>query len=329
MSIKSALNIAKLALRENAPTIKVVTGVIVAVGGTVVACKATLKAQEVVGSYEDDKNEIEASEDAKEVSTGLAKRRIKLVAELGLCYAPAAGMIAIGTALIFNGHFQLKGRYVAATTAAAAFQKALVDYRQRVADRYGKNEENDIWNSVTRKSVTVKDDDGKKHKVDTPMVTYANTSPLAICFSGSYNGENHSGSRFAVPNRPDLNLMMLKNAVRNAQDQLQIRGFMTVYTFITDYLGMEPEALALDNPMLEMTWGWKYTPDNSDPTSDNFIDIGIFEDDFSLTRQADDYLRGLRDNLLLNINATPLFAIDSSYENKLSDILDREAPNEK
>lgn len=336
MSIKSLVNAARFALKANAPTIKVISGIVIATGGAVWACKATLKVQPVLADAKEAKAENDAIYGATEVSEKEVKKanlelKVHTALNVAKYYAGPVGLGAIGVALILNGHYQLKGRYVAATAAASAFQKALVDYRKRVADKYGKSEENDIWNGVTRKSVTVADEKGNKHKVKAPVTeTWENLgTPLSIVFTDSYDPVKHQGSKFATRNRPDLSLLMLKNAVRNAQDQLQIKGFMTVYTFITDYLGMDPEALVLDNPMLEMSWGWKYTADDSDATSDNYIDIGIFESDWSLTREADDYLRGLKNYMLLNLNATPLFEIDNSYENKLSDILDRQAVDQK
>ena len=87
---------------------------------------------------------------------------------------------------------------------------------------------------------------------------------------------------------------------------------------------MDPEALVLDNPMLTLSWGWKYTYDNSDETSDNFIDIDVWDANWANKNpEAEDYLDNYTNHIMLQLNAVPLFAIDDKKENKLSDRFDR------
>lgn len=140
-NMKRAFSMAGLKLRLRSPEILVVTGVIGAVAGAVLACRATLKLDEILDEAAENVERVnKAAEDEalkerysetdrrKDLAVIYAKTGVKL-AKL---YAPAALVMGASVAGVLTGHGILRKRNVALAAAYATVYKGFKEYRKGV-----------------------------------------------------------------------------------------------------------------------------------------------------------------------------------------------------
>jgi hypothetical protein len=340
---KNIATTVKRTAKIKSPELKIAAAFGFGIAGIVLTVKATEKmvpakegfheeVKEIRDDFElkeDEKaKEVLAPEDYKDYKTEMLVAGKNIFVKGFVNYAPAITLFVGSGLCVLSGFKEIKGRYIGAMALAGQFQDVLLKYRKRVANAVGSDKERDLYHGVTHKDINMVDEDGNVKKVKKAPVMEETENygrPLTFEFK-PYDPATKTGSRICKKGRNDLSMMNLKAAVNNANIALRNKPgkFMTVYEFITDYLGMDPEALVLDNPMLTLSWGWKYTYDNSDETSDNFIDIDVWDANWAIKNpQAEDYLDNYTNHILLQLNAVPLFAIDDRKENKLSDRFDR------
>lgn len=319
MKLKMFLSTAKAALKVKAPEIKMVAAAVGVVGGVVWACKATLSARLIVAEYEDDKAEFEASGASRGVPEGsMAKRNLRLIRDLGLCYVGPAATIAGSMYLGFSGFSDMKTRCISATAMAAKFKDELDHYRVRVANKIGADAEADLYHGVEYKDIHVESDGGKDELLKkAPVMDSTPYGPMTVIF-GKRDPNKKLGSVYFDEHRNDRNLLFLKNAQINANMALANKHIMTVYELLNDYLGMDVQSLPEVIRENAFTWGWRYTVDDSDSTSDNYIDFGVWDAYWRLKNEdADDFARFFAKDIFLDLNAVPLFYIDHTKEDKL------------
>lgn len=318
--------VAKFTLKSNSPKIKVVGGVALGVFGVVAACKATLDVQPIIDTLKDEEAENKAvfdeNGDKKELRKSQTASALKAAKGVGKKYLIPAAALGGSVALIASGFGELNTRYLGAVSAAGMFKGELDQYRKKVAGEIGVDKEKDLYHGVAYKDIEIsKEGDDKVKKLKKAPV-YENDmplGPLTVDFC-ERSADGSEGSTYYNSQRNDLNLLFLKNAQLRANDQLKVDGFMTVYTLLTDFLGMSPQCLQV--PSMALNWGWKYTYDDSDPTSDNYIDLGVWDAYWNLKNDdAVDFARFGQKAIWLDLNAVPLFGIDEKKENKLTSIL--------
>lgn len=326
MKFNAMLKQAKIALKVKSPQIKMAFAAVGVVGGVVWACKATLKAKAIVDKYKDEKAVIEASSGSEGVSenghpNGLAKRNLILIKDLGICYAGPIALIGGSMYLGFSGFNEMKSMYVGATALAAGFRDKLEKYRGKVAEKIGVNEEADLYHGVTYKDIHTQDENGLDQIIKkAPVMEDDVLSPMAVLFCDR-DPDTKIGSKYFNNKRNDLNLLFLKNAQINANMKLGQNGVMTVYEVLTDYLGMDIQSLRPEIRENAFTWGWRYTPDNSDSSSDNYIDFGVWDAYWRLKNDESlDFGQFFAKDIFLDFNAVPLFYIDHSKTNKLAEV---------
>lgn len=158
---------ALLAAKEYAPELTLIVGGALVIGGGVLACKQTLKLDEVVSKGADKMEEIEAAvEEEVELRDGsvydencakhdkilttisTAKNVVKL-------YALPVGMAVLGFALIICGHKILRDRNTALLGAYASLATAYEAYRERVRGEVGDERENDIYLAHSKQMVEI------------------------------------------------------------------------------------------------------------------------------------------------------------------------------
>ena len=327
----------KYLLKVNSPKIKVVAGIGLGITAAVLACRATLKAKPVVDELKDDiqscedefkdvadendpKAEVEARKVLRKEETRIT---FKAFRKLMVLYA-GPSMIGVGSILlILNGFGELNTRYLEAVATAGVFQSTLEQYRKRVAEKIGKHEEQDLYHGITYGDAKViSETDGKvKELKKAPLMGEDVLGPTSILFC-KRNIATREGSIYFNDKRYDLNLLFLKNAQIQANERLKNDGFLTVYTLLTDYLGMDPQALKC--PIMALNWGWKYTFHDDDSTSDNYVDFGIWDAYWRYkSDDVPDHMHGYDKDIFLDLNAVPLFTIDTKKENKLLDVVSK------
>lgn len=286
---------ASLQIRKHSPEILMVAGVVGTVASTVLACKATLKVNEVL---EEKKNTIDAihtclenetieytEEDSKKDLTILyAQTGIKLVK----LYAPAVILGALSITSIVAGHRILKKRNLALAAAYAVVDKGFKDYRKRVVERFGEELDKELRYNLKAKEIeeVVKDKDGNE-KVEKKVVNIVDSeNPL--------NGVSEYAKFFDEVSTnwskdPEYNLMFLRRQQDWANEKLKATG----YLFLNEVYDM----LGIPRTQAGQVVGWIY--DTKNPNGDNYVDFGIYDVHSEAKRG---FVNGVERSILLDFN---------------------------
>lgn len=293
-----------LKLKKYSPEIMTAVGTVGVVASGVLACKATIKAidvvdetkekielfhagverGEVIGLKEDGKEGVVpySEEDCKKdltvtyVQTGV--KFIKL-------YAPSVllGVASIGC--IVTGNHILRKRNVALAAAYTAIDKGFKDYRGRVVERFGKELDRELRFNIKAKEIeeTVVDSKGKEKTVKKtiqavdPNLVY---NEYSRCFTTGCAGWDKN---------PEYSKIFLINQQNFANDLLNSRG----HVFLNEVFDM----LGFPRTPMGNVVGWL----RQDKTEfgDGYIDFGVFDgrDGVKL-----DFVNGVENSIWLDFN---------------------------
>lgn len=258
-------------IKKHSPEILLVAGVVGAVASAVMACRATIKAKEIVDKSKEDIaiiHDCMANETLKEngeYSDEQGKKDLTIVytntaVDLAKLYGPSVILGTLSIASILTSNNILRGRNVALAAAYAAVDKSYKEYRGRVREKYGEEADKELTFDIKAKEVekTVVDEKGKEKKVkETVLDSNSNAhSPYAKVFDElNDNWENDS----------EYNTMFLRKTERWANDYLKSHG----YLFLNDVY----KALGFQPTRAGQVVGWIYDPIN--PVGDNYVSFGI------------------------------------------------------
>ena len=258
-------------IKKHSPEILLVAGVVGAVASAVMACRATIKAKEIVDKSKEDIaiiHDCMANETLKEngeYSDEQGKKDLTIAytntaVDLAKLYGPSVILGTLSIASILTSNNILRGRNVALAAAYAAVDKSYKEYRGRVREKYGEEADKELTFDIKAKEVekTVVDEKGKEKKVkETVLDSNSNAhSPYAKVFDElNDNWENDS----------EYNTMFLRKTERWANDYLKSHG----YLFLNDVY----KALGFQPTRAGQVVGWIYDPINS--VGDNYVSFGI------------------------------------------------------
>ena len=270
-SAKNGENLRKIGiqLQKASPDIFMYLGIGGIIGGTVLACIATLQAKEKIDDHQEaveyidnarrDYPEQYAQEDHDHDIRVLT---LKTVGDLAVMYAPAVGLEILSITAILASHNIMKNRNLGLVTALATVTSGFNDYRKGVVEKYGKEVDNQIRNHTETKTVeeTIIDENGKikkvKKKIDVSNIPVG--SPYAKFFDAGCNGWCDD---------PEYNKTFLIMQQGQATDKLRAEG----YLFLNDVY----EMLGIPRTREGQIVGWIYRKDI--PTPNNYVDFGIFK----------------------------------------------------
>jgi hypothetical protein len=261
-----------LLARKNSPTILLGAGVVSMVGSTVLACRATLKLEEVLDEIDKDKklaHSVKAKVDAGEARTGVTytdeevKQDTTIILIRGAVkivklYAPAVILGGVGVACLTKSHLILKDRNAALTAAYVAVNTAFTAYRERVVERYG--EETDRELRYGAEEVTVIDDETGK-TFNEVRADPGEPSGYARWF----DEENNNWNSIAFDNH---NWLWLRTQQNWANDMLRSRGHL----FLNEVYSM----IGLSHTSAGSIVGWVWDRDND--RGDNYVDFGCWDE---------------------------------------------------
>lgn len=258
-------------IKKHSPEILLIAGVVGTVASAVMACKATIKAKEIVDKSKEDISIIHdcmANETLKEngeYSDEQGKKDLTIAytntaVDLAKVYGPSVILGTLSIASILTSNNILRGRNVALAAAYATVDKSYKEYRGRVREKYGEEADKELTFDIKAKEVekTVVDEKGKEKKVkETVLDSNSNAhSPYAKVFDElNDNWENDS----------EYNTMFLRKTERWANDYLKSHG----YLFLNDVY----KALGFQPTRAGQIVGWIYDPIN--PVGDNYVSFGI------------------------------------------------------
>lgn len=282
-----------LLARKNSPTILFGAGMVSMVGSTVLACRATLKLEEVMTSIENDKNlahSVKESVDAGEVKTDVTytdeevKRDTAIIYVRGAVqviklYTPAVILGGVGIVCLTKSHSILKERNAALAAAYVAVDKAFRAYRERVVQRYGEDTDRELRYGA--EEVTIIDDDTGK-KIDVMRAEPGEPSGYARWFDETNNNWNS-------PPFDGHNWLFLRTQQNWANDLLQARGHL----FLNEVYSL----IGLSHTSAGAIVGWIYERNNE--RGDNLVDFGCWEQQHG---EPIDFFNGREGAILLDFN---------------------------
>lgn len=170
-------------VKRKSPEILLATGILSIGTGTVLACRATLKAKDDVDDaiVKASHQKHEGAEQS-EIRKGYLDAGIKVAKK----YALPVTLIGTGTACIIVSHNIQSKRILAAVASLDAMQLAFEDYRRNVIADQGPAADKRYFEGVKYEKATFYEEDpetGKKKKVKKEVPVYNNAgSPYAIVF---------------------------------------------------------------------------------------------------------------------------------------------------
>lgn len=306
-----------LGAKEYAPELTLVAGGALIIAGGVLACKQTLKLDEVVQKGEDKMEEIQAAvEEEVELKDGSTYSEedakhdrqvttIHTAVQIGKLYALPVGLGVLGFALIICGHKILRDRNTALLGAYSALATAYGAYRKRVEDRLGAEEEYDIYlgKKVIDEEVEVTNPEtGTKEVVIAPQIhhDYPLGSPWARVFNADHTDQYEKADNAGQ----SYNTTWLKSVQAEAQRKLNTYGTLAINE-VYDTLGFPrvPEG---------QTFGW---------IKGDTVDFGIY------TSWTDPKFKDLWENefqrtIILDFNVNPEPIVNYIKRGKPNDLDD-------
>jgi hypothetical protein len=273
--------------RENSPTLLFVSGVVGVTATTVLACRATLKVEEVLEEHNKMMEKIAFAEGSevlqksgKYVADDAHKDRVlvylKTTGTLVKLYGPAivCGLVSVGA--LTQSHRILNNRNAGLVAAYTALEKGFNEYRQRVIDDVGEDRERELRYPLESCEIDDEDKPGKTKQVQ--RVGAGSASIYARFFdhnSPSWNPQ------------PDYNIVYLRCQQNTLNDQLRSRGHV--------FLNEVYDALGIERTKEGSVVGWLW-----EGKGDNYIDFGIFNRE--MTPERLDFFTGNEGAILLDFN---------------------------
>lgn len=271
-SVTRAVARKALTAKKNSPHIFFGIGVVGVIGSTIMACRATLKVEEII---DEGKADVEAVKKAGPYPNeqmyyrDLACVYSRTGARLGRLYGPAALVGVASIAALTGSHVQLTRRNSALTFTLAAVSKAYDEYRVRVREEIGEKRELDIYQGTRTEKREI---DGKKQDVE--VRDSQGFSPYARLFDeASPNWQKNA----------ELNRIFIQCQQNYANYRLQANGHV--------FLNEVYDAIGLERSQAGAVVGWVIGGEG-----DDFIDFGIDE-----VRNAA-FVNGLERNVWLDFN---------------------------
>ena len=280
-------------VEKHSPEILMGVGVAGVITTTVMACRATMKLDDILveaaetrekikevaenPAYEDKYTEEDAKKDLVINYTQTAVKVAKL-------YAPAVAVGVISVGCLLGSHDILRKRNAALSAAYLTVDKSFKEYKQRVIDRVGEEVEKEIRYGIKAEEIieTVTDEEGNKTTVTETVKTM---NPTLYSDYARFFDE-------ASPcwqNDPEYNLMFLRAQQQYANDLLRAKGRL----FLNDVY----EMLGIEKTKAGQIVGWVY--DRENPNGDNFVDFGIYDMSKERVRA---FVNGYETNILLDFN---------------------------
>jgi len=272
--------------KKHSPTILLGAGVVSMVGSTVLACRATLKLEDVLETAERD---LKAAKGVRHLhpdqySENDRKKDVAIIYARGITgvvklYAPSIILGAAGVVCLTKSHKILQERNVALTAAYVAVDKAFQNYRNRVVERYGEQVDREL-RFETEEVDIIDEETGKV--LSTVHVAPQKPSGYARWFDKENNNWN-------APPFDEHNWLFLRTQQNWANDMLRARGHL----FLNEVYGM----LGLSHTSAGSIVGWIYDREND--RGDNYVDFGCWGEDDG---RPLDFFNGREGSILLDFN---------------------------
>ena len=283
----------KLGIKKHSPEILVVTGIGTGIVAAIIACKQTIKANDIVAVARENlqhienakelaaNNEVEYIEEDEQADRETIGKQIAI--GMVKTYALPVGLGILSITCILAGHHILKKRNVALAAAYSALSTDFMNYRKRVVDKYGKDVDFMLKNGLEKQIVAnqvVDPETGEVKETKEEVLTYDGDklSQYARVF-------DEVGSTQWTPSA-DHNRAFLLMEQNYFNERIRTRGYIFLNE-VYERLGFRPTKAG-------SVVGWVYQ--NADYEG---IDFGIFT---AHTQKAAEFLEGTEPSIILDFN---------------------------
>lgn len=283
----------KLGIKKHSPEILVATGIGTGIAAAIIACKRTIKANDIITearknlqNIEDAKelaanNKVEYTEENEQADRELIGKQVTV--GMVKTYALPVGLGILSVTCILAGHHILKKRNVALAAAYSALSTDFMNYRKRVVDKYGKDVDFMLKNGLEKQIVAnqvVDPETGEVKETKEEVLTYDGDklSQYARIF-------DEVGSTQWTPSA-DHNRAFLLMEQNYFNERIRTRGYIFLNE-VYERLGFRPTKAG-------SVVGWVYQ--NADYEG---IDFGIFT---AHTQKAAEFLEGTEPSIILDFN---------------------------
>jgi hypothetical protein len=220
-----------LLARKVSPTGLLILGLGGIVVGTVMACNATLKVEEIIDTADEKMDNIESIHADEAYKDRYSERdyqkdkmlvKVRTIKSLVKIYGPAVLVMVVSGAAIVGGHHILTVRNAGLAAGLKVVSAAFEKYRGRVVLAEGQAKDDEYRYGIVQKQITetVTDEDGKEKKVK-----------KAVNFSEETEGSMYA--RYFQPGNPswgnnlDDNLYFIQLAQNHANDLIKSREIVS------------------------------------------------------------------------------------------------------
>ena len=270
-----------LVVQKASPQMLFGLGVAGMVGSTILACRATLKMDEVLETAQGDLNmaktlvhdDYSEKDRSRDVSLIYFRTSIKIVQ----LYLPALIVGGAAIAALSQSNRVLTRRNAALTAAYGALEKGFTDYRGRVIEKYGEEEDRNLRYGTQQVEITDPETNRKK------MVTRAADGAGESIYARFFDVTSPEWSK-----EPEYNLIFLKCQQNWANDMLRARGHV--------FLNEVYDSLGIPRSKAGSVVGWVLSHNGE---TDNYIDFGVFD---KTNGRAREFVNGRENAILLDFN---------------------------
>lgn len=283
----------EMVVKKHSPEILLGVGIAGVVTSTVLACRATMKVNDILEDAKEQIDKVNMVKDdpkyADKYNAEDAKKDLSVIyvqkgVELVKIYLPAFTIGAASIACFLASNNIMKKRNAALGAAYATIDKSYKEYRKRVAERFGEEVEKEIRYNIKAEQIEteVENEDGTK----TTVVEEARVMDPNLY--SDYARFFDEASPYWQKD-PEYNFVFLKAQQAYANDLLRARGRL--------FLNEVYEMLGIEKSKAGQVVGWVY--DDKNPIGDNFVDFGIFDMSKERVRA---FVNGYESNILLDFN---------------------------
>lgn len=271
---------ASLKISKHSPELLLVAGSVGVVATVIVACKKTLKAEEILDRHHSDMEVIKESKEDNSYTEADERKETLIVyghtiGDMAKLYLPVAALGAVSMGCIFASYGILKKRNLALVAAYNAVSEAYERYKKKVSEEYGEEAGKKLVAKAVADALTetVVDENGEEKLAYKPATEY---SEYAKFFDqGSCHWEKD----------PNSNFSFLRAQMTYANNILHSRHHL----FLNEVYDM----LDIPRTPAGAVVGWV------EGNGDNYVDFGIYDEKNWKTR---DFVNGYENVVLLDFN---------------------------
>ena len=246
-----------LVIKQNLPTIMVVGGIVGGSVAAVLACKATLKVEDIIDEHKEMVDKIKEGREKfdeekytkKDYQKDLTTQYLKTALEVTKLYGPSVALGGLSVASILTGYNILSKRNLALMASFTALDESFKKYRARVASEFGADVEERLYNGKVKENVVVNEDGTQT----TEYVYEGSLSIYSKLFDSTCNGWDEN---------PEYSRMRIEGTRKMFEDQLAVRG----HVLLNDVY----DAFNIERTSAGAIVGWVFNPDGL-----NIIDFGV------------------------------------------------------